>query len=402
MLFKLGLKNLKHNLLMNILIVLQMTVTFVILVTMISTIVSRFKYYAPLKELLNSRGNYYNVTYGVNPETKQTIRTSEELSELVQGEEKIISQFSVWLEYKDPKNNSLGGRFVSYDKEFINMLHPEMKSGYWLNPNETDEGIVQVVVSQNEYDIKTGDIISLFFIDTEIKAKVIGVLMDDTKIFLPSLNDTNDIDYRSLYTNYKSEREGEPIFIFSQSDLIDKMVNMQIDGNLFITYPPDTPDEVIEDADKAIRRLHTLQTSTLKDLKKNSLKYIFSQIYNLIPIFICVLILTLVGAISTSALLAKQQLHNYAVYYICGLKWKQCAIVNCWSSFICVMISFITSIIAMVILKTSGILGETVIEIGIGELSGCLVLIIIYVALSNILPITIIGSNTPNQILRSN
>lgn len=402
MLFKLGLKNLKHNLLMNILTVLQMTVAFVILISMISTIVSRFEYYTPLKELLNSRGNYYNVTYGVNPETKQTIRTSEELSELVQGEEKIISQFSVWLEYKDSNNNSLGGRFVSYDEEFINMLHPEMESGYWLNPNKTDEIIVQVVVSQNEYGIKTGDIITLSFIDTEIKAKVIGVLMDDTKILLPSLNDTNTIDYRNLYTNYKLEREGQPIFIFSQNDLIDQMVNMQIDGNLFIKYLPDTPDEVIDDTDKAIRRLHTLQTSTIKDLKRNSLEYIFSQIYNLIPIFICVLILTLVGAISTSALSAKVQLRNYAVFNICGLEWRKCAIINFWSSFICAMTSFITSVFAIVILKTLGILGETVIEIGIWELLGCLAIIIIYVALSIILPINIIGSNTPNQVLKAN
>lgn len=91
--------------------------------------------------------------------------------------------------------------------------------------------------------------------------------------------------------------------------------------------------------------------------------------------FICVLILTLVGALSTSALSAKRQLKNYAVYYICGLKWKQCATVNFWSS---------------------------VIEFGICQFLGCLVIMAVYVLLSLIRPLNIIGNNTPNQVLKSN
>ena len=53
MLFKLGLRNIKQNLFMNVLIVLQMTVVFTIAIFMVSTIVSRFQLYMPLKDKLN-------------------------------------------------------------------------------------------------------------------------------------------------------------------------------------------------------------------------------------------------------------------------------------------------------------------------------------------------------------
>lgn len=41
----------------------------------------------------------------------------------------------------------------------------------------------------------------------------------------------------------------------------------------------------------------------------------FSQFNNLLPILISILIMTLVSAVSVSALSTKRQLKNYAVYY---------------------------------------------------------------------------------------
>jgi len=137
-------------------------------------------------------------------------------------------------------------------------------------------------------------------------------------------------------------------------------------------------------------------------MKKNSLDYIFQQIYILLPILICILILTLVSAISVSALSAKRQLKNYAVYYICGLKWKQCALINFYSSLISVLISFVLSIISIIVIIITDSFGETVIELGMWQILSCILIMTIYVLLSVLLPISIIGNNTPNQVLRSN
>ena len=136
-------------------------------------------------------------------------------------------------------------------------------------------------------------------------------------------------------------------------------------------------------------------------MKANSRNYIFSQIYTLFPILICILILTLISAVSISALSAKNQLKNYAVYYICGLKWKQCVMINFYSSLVSVIFSFIMSIIPIFVMKLTGA-GETVIDFGIWQFISCVLIMLLYIILSLILPISIIGKNTPNQILKSN
>jgi len=410
MLFKLGLKNLRHNLLMNILTILQMTVAFVILITMISTIVSRFKHYIPIKEFLNSNGYFYSIQYGINPETGLTLRTTNEIYDLIEGEDVVAAQYTPWLRYstdgqeevRTEEENGYTDRFVSYDDKFAEIYTPDLESGHWFNLNKPVGDTIQVVISKNDYELKTGDVISLYCFDTEIKAEIIGILKDDTKIIDQSTRSAEKIDYRNFYNDFKLEREEAPVFLMLQRELIDKPVVMQLSGNVFVTYPDNASPETIEKGNQTMKQLHSAYTSSTENMKKNSLEYIFSQLYNLMPIFICVLILTLVGAVSTSALSAKRQLKNYAVYYICGLKWRQCATVNFFSSLTCVLISFALSIGSAFIAKTTGLLGGTVIELGWWQILGCFAVIIIYMLLSIILPLNIIGSSTPNQVLKSN
>ena len=408
MLFKLGLKNLRHNLLMNILTILQMTVVFLILITMISTIVSRFRYYNPMKDFLNRKGYFYNIQYAINPETGSTLRTTDEIQDLIEGEQEIAAQYMPWLTYSnnpDSENNDIenaSDRFISYDDKFAEIFTPELESGRWFDFERPIQETIQVVVSKNDYGLKIGDHISLYCFDSEIKAEIIGILKDNTKIIDQSMRSFEKIDYRNFYNDYKYECEERPLFITLQRELIDKPVVMQLNGNVFVTYPDNASSETIENGNQTMKQLHSAYISSTENMKKNSLEYIFSQIYNLMPILVCIFILTLVGAVSTSALSAKRQLKNYAVYYICGLKWRQCAAVNFFSSLTCALISFVLSISAAFIAKTTGILGKTVIELGLWQLSGCIVIILLYVLLSMILPISIIGKNSPNQVLKAN
>jgi hypothetical protein len=394
---------------MNLLITLQMAVTYIILICIISTITSRFNYYIPIKEFFNNKGFFYNIQYGINPDTGMTLRCTDELYNLVEGENGIAAQYNVWLDYRDGKDNNdddntfmSSDHFISYDDIYAAIYTPELEAGNWFDLECPVQEIVPVVVSQNNYNFKVGEVISLYCFDSEIKAKIIGILKDDTKIIDTSFNSKDNIDYRNLYRNYKFEREEKTAFIMLQKDLLDKDVVMQLDGNVFVTYPSTVSDEVISTGDKQMKQLQVMCTSATEEMKENSLKYIFSQIYDLIPVCICIIILTLVGAISTSALSAKYQLKNYSIYYICGLRWKQCSYVNLFSSLICVIISFVVSIAFTIIASKTAILGNTVIEIGIWQIFGCIILSLLYMFLSLLLPISIIGRNTPNQVLRAN
>lgn len=411
MLFKLGFKNLKQNFLMNILIILQMTVVFIIFVSMISTIVSRFSYYNPLKEYLNEQTSFICIPNGINPETGNMLNTTDELYDLVEEEDEIVAQYNFIAYYDDGIEPEDGEdddfesqKFISYDDKFVEMFTPELESGNWFDLDRPVQDVIPVVVSQNNYGLKVGDVIT--FIDplfyNEVTAEIIGVLKDNTKIIDMSSSYSENVDYRYLYRNYKFESEEKTLFITMQRDVADTGLLTQLNGNVIIKYNDDTSEETIAENYSKLGQMTTLYSTNGSIIKEGSLDYIFSQIYNLMPIFICVFILTLVGAISTSALSAKRQLRNYAVYYICGLKWKQCAVINLFSSLICILISFALSIIAAFIAKATGILGDTVISLGVWQILGCVVIMIIYVLFSIILPLNIIGNNTPNKILKSN
>lgn len=246
MLLKLGLKNFKHDLLMNILTILQMTVVFVILISMISTIVSRFRYYDPIKNFLNSKGYFYNIQYGINPDTGMTLRTTDEIHDLIEGEDEIAAQYDVWLEYRyndDEDNNAdeaVEDHFISYDDKYAEIFTPELESGHWFDLKKPVGDTIQVVVSKNNYGLRAGDVISLYCFDTEIKAEIIGILKDNTKIIDTSFRSKEKIDYRNFYRDYKFEREGSTAFLMLQRDLIDKSVIMQLNGNVFVTYQDNT------------------------------------------------------------------------------------------------------------------------------------------------------------------
>lgn len=397
MLFKLGLKNLRHNIFINVLIIIQMTIVFVITISMVSTIISRFQFYNPIKEYLNSNGYFYCVDNAINPDTQQTLRSTDELYELLEGEKNIVASYNDWLTY-----NGDNSTFISYDDEFINMFTPELEEGQWFDLSKDQSDIVQVVVSENPYGFKVGDKIILNSFGNVIDAEIIGILKKNTKIIGFSVSENKKYDCRNIFINYNYEIEEKPLFILSQHGLVDKNVTMQLNGPVFVTYSKNISDKILEDNNSTMKKMMTVNITPLNEMKENSMNYIFSQIYTIFPILICILILTLVSAVSVSALSTKNQLKNYAIYYICGLKWKQCAMINFYSSFISMIFSFIISIVLILITKLTGIMEETVIDLGIWQLIICILIIMFYIIISVILPISIIGKNTPNQILKSN
>lgn len=397
MMFKFGLKNLKHNLLMNILIILQMTVVFIIAVFMSSTIVSRFQLYTPIKDKLNSNGYFYYVSNAINPETNLALRSTDELYELLDQPKDIVATYNVWLSYGTDNINC-----ISYDDEFIEMFTPELEEGTWFDFNKDASEYIPVVISQNPYNFNVGDIIELDNFGFGVNAEIIGILKENSKIIGFSNSENGKNDFRSTYINYNYEIEELPLFIFCQKDLIYKNITMQLNGPVFVTYSDIIDDIILESNNSTMNRMMTLSKTRLDEMKSNSLEYIFSQIYTLFPIMICILIFTLVGTISVNALSAKKQLRNYAVYYICGLKWKQCAMINFISSLISVLTSFILSMIILLVMKHLNFLGNTVVKTGVWQFLVCLILIAVYLLFSIILPLNIIGKTTPSQILKTN
>ena len=60
----------------------------------------------------------------------------------------------------------------------------------------------------------------------------------------------------------------------------------------------------------------------LSELNQNSIEYLKSDITLILPISLCILILTLINSVAVNAIQTKTNLKAYSIFFICGAKWK--------------------------------------------------------------------------------
>lgn len=132
---------------------------------------------------------------------------------------------------------------------------------------------------------------------------------------------------------------------------------------------------------------------------KNATAYLWEKAEIFLPIVIILFILASVSSISSSALIVRKSLKNYALYYIIGLQWKHCSLVNLLYSIISLAIAAVAGLAVLIILPHTR-LGDMVNIIWSSYIIGAFaILIILQLLISMIMPLIIIGKNTPKQIL---
>lgn len=412
MIWKLSIKNIKMHRTINIIIITQLTVMFIISILCVSTITSRYKEYSSIKEYLQKDGIYADIMTVIYPESGFIVQDSKELEKSLKSAD-VIACYNLWIEYK------FDGYFLdiktrAYDKEIISSYKPLLKDGRYLDEKDNDTDIIEAVVSNNN-TFKVGDTIFGKGIleedeDKLIQVKIVGVLEEGATIYGTNTISLNNDDYRIFFENYYFEIEENPMFLISKEDIDSTMKNMEgcyietmLQGTTIITY-----DENVSQYEKDYNNEYlsqygfTSMERELKELDANSEEYIFSQVSTLLPIIISVFILTMISSLSTNAISTKNQLRNFSIFYICGLRWKKCIMVNIISSIILLSISVIMTALLLYGGLNRGIISNKVVEIGVYQIGICVIIAIIYVILSMLLPMKIIGENTPNEILKQN
>ena len=408
MIGKLAIKQLKMHFLMNIIILIQLVAILFISILVTSTVVSRFNYYNPFKDYFNQKGLYLELENIKQIDSNVLIESSKELEKYLK-KANVISYYNVWLNY-EVNNQNMEYSTVAYDQEIIDRYQPELESGRWLQESDNDTSEIEVVISNNKEGVKVGDIINGTDVyslqpDNKVKIKVVGILKDSTLIYGHSDKYKEKFDYEMLYRNYNLEFEDKPIVLMSKEDIDERMkeqdnysIERMLSGTTLITYDKDITDEEIEYNENYIyTHSSPFHFEDLPEMNKNSIDYIFSQIYSLLPIVCSVFILTLISSLSTNAIAAKKELKNFSIFYICGLRWKQCILVNVFSSIYLLFGSMIITILCLVFCLKFEIISKSIVSVGPYQLLVCLGISIIYILCSVILPYKIIGDNTVNE-----
>lgn len=139
--------------------------------------------------------------------------------------------------------------------------------------------------------------------------------------------------------------------------------------------------------------LSPIITIQLSEMNANSKAYLREQLLQLLPIVVVLLILVIVSSVSVSAISARQRLNDYAKFYILGLRWKQCAAVSLFQS-------LVISIVLLAAAKLTPLSDVIMIIINPWLLLALPGILALYLAFSMIMPLLMIGTTTPKQLLQ--
>ena len=408
----------RKNSIVNIFIILQVAVSLIITAVMISAISVRSQYYTPFRDILTSNGIFIKFSSSPNYDSSQMniydYLDNDDILQECPDADHIYACHSMFGSI-DSFHNGESFTLQSYDDEFIKRYQPELTDGRWLT-SDIESNQIEIVVSENDYGVKVGDVLSLTGINypnsTSFTGKVVGIFQDDSKIIGGGLYDygNSDMNFNSIYYPFNHTIENQ-IFVLASYSAIQNITNhfvllfdtdyvvQPIISSVILTYPDNVSKEQIEADKEKLLQYGWANAISLDELNQNSIAYLLEKAEIFLPIIIILFILASVSSISSSALIVRKNLKNYSLYYISGLQWKNCSLVNLLYSIISLTIAVVVGFAVLFILPHTR-LNDIVKIIWSPYIIGAfVVLIILQLLISMIMPLIIIGKNTPKQIL---
>lgn len=406
-----ALKNLKKEIVVNLLNVVQLSAVIVIAVIMVSSVMMRYRYYAPFGDILRSNGILCSFTPPANYDSEKQqdpfkYIADDELKNFLPDAEDVIScnNGPSWLVDENDETIETDSAVILYDDDFIERFKPEIESGRWLNKS-SDADFIEGVVSENNLGIKVGDTVRVAFFSADKKdnyqyVRIVGKLPENAKIagYWRGNSAKKSLDMSYLYGTASFEVEQQVVILMSSKYIADNTTVMQgIFGPALITFPEDYPQDKIERARQQLADYNCRSSYLLSEINANSMEYIFEYIDNLLPIIIVLLIMIIVSSISGSALSTRRGIRNYAVLYITGLEWRKCAIINLIQAAVVLMCSIAVSGTILGVMSVAGV-GVKLLINSLTAIS-IIAVAVFYIAVSMIMPMIMLSGTTPKQIL---
>lgn len=418
MYFLLAGREFKKNLFMRIIIILQITIVFFCVVSISSIIGYFYNYYDNYKEYIDSKGILFNLQY-IKDDEGILYESSDKVEDVLVKAD-VVSCYYPWSIFKDADENEIELESIAYDKELLEAYTPELSEGRWLRDNDD---VIEAVVSYNAYGLKVGDSLKVYDTymlqpEAAMTVKIVGVLEDGARITgFPEFSMNSMEDYEDIYSDvYSDEYDYEPgggkkPIILMGIDNINKCMaaydnhslERQMGGLCFVKYSDDiTTEEIIENE----RLLGTYATYNAKEdlsvVRENSIENIKKRIFAILPIFICVFVLTIISATVSCAISIKKQMRDFTIYGICGMNWNKSALISVIDCIYTAVIGMILCICVVCLNKKFLWFDKTMVDLGMWQAASMFLAFALYVVISAIMPYMLIrGTSLSDELRRS-
>lgn len=403
-LLKTALKNLRKNLVMNIICLLQLTAVFLITAVMVSTMCIRYRTYTPLKNFLESKG-FYSIYFepffgAIKPGgdfNNDAVFSVDELSEYMNADKVVIIRRNPMV-----YNGETAGTFF-YDREIAERYTPALERGRWVSPDANE---LEIVITDGLFGLDVGDeaeaeILQYHQIPAQVKVRVVGVLEDTSKILYDfSRGENGDDSYRCLY---RTRNDISMPVVLASTDAMQRLYPQAYElyiHSVFFMYDDITDEELKQEMSTA-GQMNARITLRLEDINRNSREYLKNELLKQLPVAVILLILVIISSISVSAIAARRRLRDYAKYYVLGLRWRQCALVNLYQALVIGSAALVIACAGLIAVGAAGFSDMFMIIWNAPLFLSLLGVLALYLAFSMIMPVLMLRSTTPKALLQA-
>ncbi|MBR1764389.1 MAG: hypothetical protein IJ746_03245 [Ruminococcus sp.] len=386
--------------------VAQLSAVLVLCLAVSFACLSRYELYAPFADMLEGSG--YAVNY------QGSFMYADDLRKSMKGAKVSATCLLSFVPegYDADSDEDSMYQTVAYDNDLIDRYTPKLSEGTWLNKTEHSylgDKMIPVVAAPNSA-FSVGDrLISPDnmiewdenYVPTRIEDLcfiVVGKLEDSASVFSYPYLMGDYTDHRDLYGVYNTEFVDTEVMFIREQDIYDLYgFNAPIMGTQLVDCKS-LSDEEYKEIEMVIKRMSGAQYISFEEMNKASRAYIFEQMKTVFPIALCIFVLTLISGISISAIRTKRRLHTYAVLYICGATRKSCVLRSLWAGLMTCGASVLLAALTVIVGKQT-FMKETVIGFGAIPLAVCTGVLAVYLVLSMVMPLLIIGRATIKEQL---
>lgn len=392
----------RKNLSRNIMICVLLAASAVLILLTLGNIKTSYQYYAAIKPYLGENGMCLPDVYVLDK-----LRFSAYLKNMENVQcYKLFGSTTMYV------NDKIKDLYIYDDEDTANLM-PSLLEGKWEESDSEDKTVFHVLVSENNGEIKTGDIIETEYYMNNgdirpVKAIVKGIFKNGENIAgYIQVSNIFAVSYKDFYSPFNIEQNETYLFITTEKEY-RKFGDVSVTGGKLgiIRYYDDLSEEEVKDTNHELltyishynggimgyAKLDTIKDNSEREMKKLIMKFL--------PFAIVVMALSIICIISASAIATMEGLYSYTVYYVTGMRWSGVLRICGFASLCNELISGIFAIMAVTVMKIRFPNIATRMNIGIIEVLIIFGMWILMFALSIIMPVSILNKNKPARLLQ--
>ncbi len=306
---------------------------------MINTVVSNLSSYNIVKNI-----DDLNYLYFQPEDTEITVRMSDDVSSEdlmstdeirqkalseINGVERTVEPLAVDGYIDTPLISQDYISIRTLDSYLADKIEIPLSEGRWYD-DSTDDGVLNVVISQDSNSLKVSDTFELILSDdASITVRVCGIIDDPAYEFnLGTSGD--DLCSLDLIREYcAADNDMSPLIYCSQTaltQLVDENFIYASNKNCVIIFDSSLSDSLL------LENINTLSqygyVTDKNELKEQTNEQIRIALIQYLPTAVFLLLIGVVGLISNTILNILNYRRHFAIFYLCGSTWRECAFIN--------------------------------------------------------------------------